>query len=535
MKLLTALLFLFFLANIGYSQKPGADIDVLHYRFAVDLSDATDEIRGSATITFTVLKPTNSVRFDFVKQDNNKKGMLVSKVLEGQQPIGFSHDQHTLSINFGQKLEAGTQKKIEIEYSGIPKDGLIITNNKYKHRGFFADHWPDRAKNWLPCIDHPADKAMLDFVITAPEHFQVVANGVQVEETSLGNGMKLTQYTESTPLPTKVMVIGVADFAVQLSDVVNNIPVYAWVYPEDRAKGFHDYGQAAEILPFFINNVGPYGYKKLANVQSKTRFGGLENASAIFYFEGSVTGTRRSESLLAHEIAHQWFGNMATEKEWAHIWLSEGFATYMTVLYMEHAHGKDTARNMLIQDRQKTIAHARNSARPVVDSGVTSYMELLNTNSYQKGGWVLHMLRSQLGDSAFWRSIRTYYTRFAGKNASTEDLQKVFEEVSGNNLSAFFRQWLYTAGQPDLAVNWKYDAQKKIVAIEIQQQQNTLFQFPLEIQIAGGPNDGLITKSLPVKDKQTVLNIPMTDKPARISIDPNIKLLHSAIVTELKN
>ena len=152
------------------------------------------------------------------------------------------------------------------------------------------------------------------------------------------------------------MVIGVADFAVNLAGMIDNcIPVYSWVFPEDRDKGFYDYAQAMEILPFFIKNVGPYGYKKLANVQSKTTFGGLENANTIFYHENSIDGTRKSETLLAHEIAHQWFGNMATEKSFAHLWLSEGFATYMTILYMENKYGADTATRCLKKTGRKLL------------------------------------------------------------------------------------------------------------------------------------------------------------------------------------
>src|SRR6266700_2106852 len=179
------------------------------------------------------------------------------------------------------------------------------------------------------------------------------------------------------------MVIGAAGFAVQYSGTINGTPVYSWVYPENKEKGFYDYAQAVDILPFYIKHVGPYAYEKLANVQSKTIFGGMENAGAIFYSENTVTGTRVSESLLAHEIAHQWFGDMATETDWSHLWLSEGFATYMTILYFEKKYEK-----------------------PVVDSSVTNYMELLNANSYQKGGWILHMLRMEAGDSAFWKGIR---------------------------------------------------------------------------------------------------------------------------------
>src|SRR6266700_4268795 len=199
------------------------------------------------------------------------------------------------------------------------------------------------------------------------------------------------------------MVIGAAGFAVQYSGTINGTPVYSWVYPENKEKGFYDYAQAVDILPFYIKHVGPYAYEKLANVQSKTIFGGMENAGAIFYSENTVTGTRVSESLLAHEIAHQWFGDMATETDWSHLLLSEGFATYMTILYFENKYGPDTARSMRTEDRNQVIEFAKKYKKPVVDSSVTNYMELLNANSYQKGGWILHMLRMEAGDSAFWK------------------------------------------------------------------------------------------------------------------------------------
>lgn len=514
----------------SYAQKPNASIDILHYQFEIKLSDSNDTVEGRAIIRFSVLKETNSIYLHLVKMNTTKKGMSVTGVLDNSQPISYLHDKDSLRISFPQKLLPGTEKEIEIVYSGTPADGLIIANNKYKHRVFFADHWPDRARNWLPCVDHPSDKASVDFIITAPEHYQVVANGVQVEETSLLNGKKITHYRETTPLPTKVMVIGVADFAVQLAGLVDCIPVYSWVYPEEREKGFYDYGLATEVLPFFIRNVGVYGYQKLASVQSKTRFGGLENANTIFYSENSINGERGAEQLFVHEIAHQWFGNMATEKDWAHVWLSEGFATYMTILYVEDKYGKEAADKLLMEDRDQIIAFTKTKQRPVVDSSITNYMQLLNPNSYQKGGWVLHMLRSQLGDSVFWRSIRTYYSRYAGRNASTEDLQRVFEEVSGTSLPQFFRQWLYVAGHPQLDINWKYDAAKKLTTITIVQKQNELFQFPLQLQITGGAEDGTITKSLPVKERQTVLNIPMMEKPQKIVPDPRVKLLFESTV-----
>ena len=145
----------------------------------------------------------------------------------------------------------------------------------------------------------------------------------------------------------------------------------------------------------------------------------------------------------------------------------------------------------------------------------------------------MHMLRSQLGDSVFWRSIREYYAQYAGKTATSEDLQKVFEKVSGKDLKTFFRQWLYIPGQPDLDINWKYDQTKKVLSVTVNQKQSALFEFPLELQILGGAEDGTITKSIQVKEKQTVFSIPLSAKPQRIQVDPQIKMLFDGKLSEI--
>jgi aminopeptidase N len=531
MKKIVFLVLLSSIINHSMGQKPGAVIDVQHYTFAVTLNDDNNNIQGKATIEVLVLKNTQAVALELVSKRADGKGMTVQQVTEKSKTLVFHQSADSIHIDLF--ATAGEKRTFEISYEGIPADGLIIDNNKYKRRGFFADNWPNRARNWLPCVDHPADKASVDFLVTAPNHYQVVANGVQVEETSLDNNRKLTHYKETVPLPMKVMVIGVADFAVQYAGEVQCIPVYSWVYPEDKTKGFYDYAQAIEILPFFIRHVGPYGYKKLANVQSKTMFGGLENAGAIFYSENSVTGTRKSESLLTHEIAHQWFGDMATETEWAHIWLSEGFATYMTILYFEKKYGQDTARKMLLEDREQVISYTKRRLHPVVDSTVKDYMALLNPNSYQKGGWVLHMVRNRLGDPNLWKGIRAYYAKYSGKNASTDDLRKTMEEVSGQDLKQFFTQWLYTAGHPVLDIAWKYDKTRKSVTLTIIQKQDTPFQLPLELTFYGLDNKTILTKTVSVNDKQTSLTIPVTSPVGQLSVDPSVKLLFEGAIRAL--
>jgi aminopeptidase N len=510
------------------AQKPGALMDVLHYEFGLSLTDSSNNIRGNAVVEFSLLKPTSTITLDLISKKPNGKGMTVIDVKEKDQSLTFEHNNDLLTINLPAPAQTGEKRTVVIQYEGIPADGLIIANNKYKHRGFFADNWPNRARNWIPCVDHPADKAAVDFKIKAPAHYQVVANGVQVEETNIDSTVRLTHYKEEVPLSTKIMTIGVSGFAVEKAGDVSNIPVYSWVYPEDRNKGFYDYALAVDILPWFIKNWGPYAYKKLANVQSKTIFGGLENANTIFYSENSVTGTRKSEGLLTHEIAHQWFGNMATETDWPHLWLSEGFATYMTILYFENKDGRDSAVNMLEEDREQVLNYAKTRLRPVVDTAVTNYMDLLNANSYQKGSWILHMLRQQLGDSTFRRGIRTYYARYAGKNASTDDLRKVLEEVSKKDLKQFFKQWLFTAGHPMLDIKWNWDEGKKVVVVNVVQKQEAVYVFPLELGIKTGLKT--VKMTIEVKDKETSITIPATAKPDVFLVDPGTKLLFEARV-----
>ena len=520
---ISAVSFLFY-TSVALAQKPGAPIDIIHYRFLVEINDGNDSIRGDAEITFRALKESGLIKLDLVSVDGSGKGMQTLDIREGDRPLDFSHHQDELEIHFNPAIRDGEIKKIRIRYTGIPADGLVISTNKYHHRTFFGDNWPNRAHHWLPCVDHPADKASVEFIILAPEHYQVVSNGLKTEEINLPGHIKQTHYEETAALATKVMVFGAADFAVNYPGETDCIPVYSWIYPEDREKGFYDYAQALEILPFFISHIGPYAYRKLADVQSKTMFGGMENAGAIFYSENSVTGDRKSEALLTHEIAHQWFGNSATEKDWRHLWLSEGFATYMTHLYLEQKYGRDTLVRRIKDDRETIIAFSKKRNTPVVDTAVKNgFMQLLNPNSYQKGGWVLHMLRHRLGDSVFWKGIRNYYFQFAGHNADTEDFRKAMEETSGVDLQSFFQQWLYTPGQPVLRTASKYDRKTRQWVISIEQLQDHLFEFPLEISIESGSQ--INRESLLIRERKTLLPTGYKTNLTKIILDPDSNLL----------
>ncbi len=527
------LFYLLFVALAAQGQKDTAQpvLDILHYRFQLQLNDDNNTIKGIASVIIHFLQTPASFDLDMVKKNSSGKGMTVTAVQQNNSAVSFLQEAEYIHIYTNARQ--GDTVNFTINYEGVPATGLIIDKNKYGHRTFFADNWPNRAHHWLPCVDHPADKAAVDFIITAPDHYQIIGNGIQVEETNLPNHLKQTHWQETVPLPTKVMAIGAADFAVNLAGEVDCIPVHSWVYPEDKGNGFYDYALAKDILPWFIKNVGAYAFKKLANVQSKTQFGGMENASAIFYAERTVTGDRSVEALLTHEIAHQWFGNSATEASWPHVWLSEGFASYMTHLYLEQKYGIDSLQQRLRDDRETVIAFSKKRFTPIVDSSVSGdYFPLLNANSYKKGAWVLHMLRRQLGNAVFWQGIRNYYAQYAGKNATTANFRTVMETTSTQNLQTFFQQWLHTAGHPVLTTQWQYNKTKKVLLLTVTQTQPGVFQFPLQVAIKSA--GGEMLQTFMIKDQTTVAEIALSAKPVKIIVDPNVNLLFEGTVAETK-
>lgn len=501
------------------------DVDVLHYKFAVNLTDAHDTVRGSATIRFVKHAATETAAFHLAQRTPGGKGMQVHAVGLGSDTsfkLPFKQWNDTLMVQTPHGKQGDTLTVLVL-YSGVPNNGLVIQRNRHGDRTFFADNWPDRAHYWIPCNDRPGDKASFEFDVTAPAHYEVVSNGVKQSEAVLPNGNRRTLWREDIPQATKVMVIGVARFAVTtFPDSPPGIPVSAWVYPQDSTDGFYDYALAPGILKFFSNYIAPFPYRKLANVQSKTVFGGMENASCIFYAESSVTGRRESEALMVHEIAHQWFGDAASEKSFAHLWLSEGFATYLTHVYLNAKYGKESFRERLQADREEVIAFARSSSRPVVDS-VSRVMSLLNANSYQKGGWVLHMLRGEVGDGPFQRILQTYYSRHKGGNADTRDFEAIAEQVSGKELTPFFDQWLYQPGVPKLKV--EQITEDTVTRIKVVQTGETVYRFPLTVSISANGNPPVVER-IRLNGREATLawkGENLTD--LKVVLDPDTELL----------
>jgi aminopeptidase N len=507
-------------ANDGYKRNPS--IDILNYSFSISVNDTNNIIYGHSEITLQFIETTKTLAFDLKNKGIDNKGMEVQNVSFDKGSIVWTHIENRIVITLSDSVSRGTNGIFTIDYKGIPADGLIISDNKFGSRTFFADNWPDRARNWLPCIDHPYDKATVDFIVTAPDHYEVVGSGHLVEESCMPHHTKLTHWKEDVPLATKVMAVGIANFASRLEGVAGNIPVWSWVFTENREAGFSDYSAGLKPLAFYSQLLGPYAYEKLANVQSKTIFGGLENASCIFYSENSVTGKGKAENLMAHEIAHQWFGNSVTEKDWHHIWLSEGFATYMTAVYQEKTYGKEEFDKTMKDARDSVVSFYLRRPGPVVDTNVINLMRLLNHNSYQKGAWVLHMLRRELGDDLFWKGMSSYYGKYRDKNVLTIDFQREMELVSKRDLSGFFNQWLYIAGQPDLKIYSRKGSKKGSTDIIIEQTQDHLFKFNIELQIKD--LKGSYKLKIPVSEKITRMTVK-SGKIIELTPDPDTNLL----------
>ena len=512
------LLIILLFSSLSYGQK---DIDVLHYDINIEVNDTSNVISVEELITLKKTTSTNKINLDLISIDKNGFGMIVSSISQRDKNISFRQTGSDLII-IDQINKVGETFTLKINYSGIPQDGLVIGENKYGRRTFFGDNWPNRAQNWIACNDHPSDKATVKFSIISPDKYESIANGSFLFEENLSGNRKLRTYYSKRELPTKVMVVGIAEFHIHQVNSKNNFKIESWVYPEDKVNGVNDLKVALDPLSFFIEEIGYYPYSKLANVQSTTRYGGMENASCIFYDENAFTGENTMENLIAHEIAHQWFGNSVSEKDWPHIWLSEGFATYFTNLHLEQKYGREAMNKQLIKDRNKIIRFEENTKRPVIDTLTTNLLKLLNPNSYQKGSWFLHMLRNKIGKDNFQTGIRKFYTQYKFGNAETADFIKVMSETSGINLTKFTNQWLRQDRMPELGLSVKHKWKKNIYTIDNFSALN--FDFPLEISL--NVNNEKQIKTLQFDSKKSSYSFQYSKKDeVSIKLDPNVKLL----------
>jgi len=517
----------------GYDRERG--VDVLHYDLTLDLPDG----RGGVTARVRILaervrEVVEALQLDF-------GAMTVDSVRVDGADASWMHGDGALMVSVP-AAPVGVRHEIEVLYHGVPADGLILRDNRHGEFAAFADNWPDRARHWLPSVDHPGDKATFALSVTAPAAWRVVGNGYHVDRAELPGGRARTRWSETAEIPTYTMIVGAAPFSVTALGTVAGVEVTGWTFPQDSAAGASAFARAAEILHVYDSLFGPFPYEKMAHVQSATRYGGMENASAIFYSENAIgnaeisptTAARMGASdqitgLVAHETVHQWFGDAVTEKDWHHLWLSEGFATYFAQVFFE-LHGSsagagpaELARRMaglrdqvLAWDAEAGLAILDPRAAPSRDYG-----DLLHTGNYQKGAWVLHMLRREVGDAAFYEGVRTYYAALRDGNAWTADFERVMEAASGKDLGWFFAQWIARPGHPVLEVTTAPAAAGRTRVTVRQTQAAEPWRIAVEVGLPGG-----LSERLEMAGREASFEAEGALTPADVTLDPGVWLLH---------
>ena len=502
----------------SYVRQPTAD--VLHYEITIDLDDSSNLIAGTTRIDVGIRgERVSGMWFDLAD-------MTVDRLRIAGKEIPFTHRDGRLSFRFDRVYRSGETVKIEIRYHGRPGDagngkaGIRIDKNRYGRKVFFSDNWPDLASHWFPSIDHPSDKATVDFIITAPGKNRIVANGRRILTESLPDNRIRTRWSEHHAIPTYSMAFGVAEFSVASDRRALGIPIDWYVFPQDMNAARQKFRRTAEILRYFSEKIGPYPFEKLSHVESNTRLAAMENANTIFYSETLFHPLPVSEDPVPHEIAHQWFGNSVTPADWDHLWLSEGFATYFDALFYAQADADSTLKDVMAGHADRVFAYPSARSRPVIDPDLTDLMKKLNPLNYEKGAWVLHMLRRLLGDEVFFKGIRSYYSRYRSLNVWTDDFRKEMESAGDIDLSAFFRQWLYRPGWPEYRLEWDWDGTDRSVKIRILQTQHSdPFDMPLDIVLSS--ENRKETRRVRIKDRDSRFRIPLPWPPASVEIDPD--------------
>jgi aminopeptidase N len=509
-----------------YPRQPG--IDARHYAVRLTLlTNDSDEIQAEAAVTLRVVTPgTREAFLDLTSLTPDGKGMAVTRVTADGSPVPIEHRANRLRLPLPTSAAAGQDVEFTVAYHGVPANGLRILNNIHGDRTAFSENWYNRARQWLPMIDHPADKATGELIVTTKSEYQVVSNGVIVEQVDLPGGLRRTHWKQDVPISSWLYSLGVARFIVRYGGTVRGVPLSYWAFPQDADKGLAALERDARgSFEFFSEHVGPYAYAKLAHVEAAGMGGGTEHVSNIFYGEKSVTA---GNAPVVHETAHQWFGDAVTENDWNDVWLSEGFATYFTLLYTEHAAGRDAFAEGLRRSREAVLRLERSLPQtPVVHLNLDeAAREPNNRLVYEKGAWTLHMLRERIGTEPFWRGIRLYYQRYANAVASTADLRRAMEEVSGQDLRSFFDQWLTRSGVPQVSGTWRYDRGEKQVVVSVRQTQpGDPYHFPLAVGVTLTSGSLPIVRQVDVSGREATLSIPVESNPAQVTLDPGVALL----------
>ncbi|MCA9729868.1 MAG: HEAT repeat domain-containing protein, partial [Candidatus Eisenbacteria bacterium] len=346
------------------------------------------------------------------------------------------------------------------------------------------------ARHWIPCHDAPHEKMTTELLVTVPEAYTVVSNGALLEVGTRGKSRRW-HFRESVPYSSYLITLVVGVFT-KLEDECDGLPVEYYVEPGREEDGWRSFGRTPDMIRTFAAMLEcPFPYEKYAQVAVRHfMFGGMENTSATTQTDGTLHDERAapdftSDDLVAHELAHQWFGDLLTCQHWAHAWLNEGFATYFEAVWKEADQGADEFELGLVVDADAYLSESYR--RAIVSYRFAYPFQLFDQHLYPKAAWVVHMLRRAVGDEAFWKAVRLYVRRHAARSVETIDLRRAFEEATGRNLEGFFDQWLFHPGHPELEIDCRWDESARALQVAVKQVQKgadaVVYRLPIEVAV----------------------------------------------------
>ena len=430
------------LGNGGY--------DVTHYTIDLDADLDSGEISGGVSIAAEATQPLSAFNLDF-------SGYTIDSITVDGDEADFSRARRELTITPDAPLAVGDAFVVEVTYAGIPGEdvdtggGPVFAQGWTQYAdGVFVASEPAGAANWYPSNDHPLDKATYTFRITVPEDYVVAANGL-LQET-IEEGDSVTYVWESIhPMATYLATVNIGEFTVQEDRGPNGLPIRNYFPTALSGRGEDVFARQPEMIALFSRLFGPYPFEAYGVVVANVELGFALETQTLSLFGRDILSPfnfgSQAEEVIAHELAHQWFGDSVTPARWQDIWLNEGFATYAEALWIEYDQG-EAALDRYMRSLYAVISQPQFNISGIAMPGLPPPSDLFNTSVYLRGGWTLHALRLEVGDDVFFDILRSYYDRFKYSNVTTKDFVDVAEEVSGQNLDNFFNRWLYQPRVP---------------------------------------------------------------------------------------
>ncbi|HVG93492.1 MAG TPA: M1 family aminopeptidase [Planctomycetota bacterium] len=522
----------------GTTRKYSRDrvVDVLHTRLEIEVDPARRRVAGVARHTVAAMNDgCDRVVFDALE-------LSIGKVTDGKgRELASGHVDGELTVHLKEPLAAGAEATISIAYHGSPRRGLWFIGPDEGYPDKPVQAWTqgqdEDARCWFPCFDHPVEKATTEIVVTAPSRYATLSNGALVGKTA-GPGKDATtwHWRLGTPHATYLVTLVVGEFD-EVTLPGDGVPLTALV-PKGRAKdGLRCLGRTGEMMRVFNARFGvDYPYEKYAQaVVADFIFGGMENTSATTLTEFALYDERAgldhdADDLVAHELAHQWWGDLLTCRDWSHAWLNEGFATWSEEIFREHHLGADEATMHVLQAAKRYLAEDGGEyRRPIVCKEYDEPIDVFDRHLYEKGGWVLRMLRAELGEEPFWRSIRHYARTNRGRTVVTDDLRRAIEEATGRNVEAFLDQWIFGAGHPEMKASWCWDEKTRSLTVRIEQTQKaeegtaSAFRGTLRVEIVHGKQT--VRRDLALTERVHAFHIACSERPDVVRFDPEARWL----------